>query len=281
MKRLTLLLALFLFLFSGCGLAQAVQSTDAASASPAPGQSSVSRERVESAPTRSAPESSIASSASRATETPPPASSSEPCEESSSEPQTESNVESSSASNEAAEQVQAEPEPIDFPEVKEVSGGLSYTFSTLPQTAQQLESILDLSDARHTAALFMAALARYVESEADGVAMIDVLRGPQPMSAEDQRFLRERLSDKKYLPLAYFEGANPQNNYTPEEPLVLIVYDDPVTAEQGYRYVQVATTGADSKRRIVLREKEGNFYIWDYPGIVSGIRLPASEDTWA
>ncbi len=281
MKRLTLLLALFLFLFSGCGLLQAVQSTDAASVSSASEQPSVSRERTESAPTRSAAESSIASSAPSTAETPPPASSSEPREKPSSEPEEESNIESSSASSDTAEQVQAEQVQIDFPEVQEVSGGLSYTFSTLPQTAQQLESILDLSDARHTAALFMAALARYVDSPEDGVAMIDVLRGPQPMSAEDQRFLRERLSDKKYLPLAYFEGANPQNNYTPEEPLVLIVYDDPVTAEQGYRYVQVATTGADSRRRIVLREKDGNFYIWDYPGIVSGIRLPASEDPWA
>ncbi len=181
-----MLLALFLFLFSGCGLLQAVQSTDAASVSSAPGQSSVSRERVESAPTRSAPESSIASTAPSTAETTPPTSSSEPREEASSEPQAESNVESSAASSEAAEQVQAEPEPIDFPEVKEVSGGLSYTFSTLPQTSGQMESILDLNDARHTAALFMAALARYVDSPEDGVAMIDVLRGPQPMSAEDR-----------------------------------------------------------------------------------------------
>lgn len=111
--------------------------------------------------------------------------------------------------------------------------------------------------------------------------MINLLRGPQPMSDGDTKFLKERLSDKAYLPAAYFEGANPQNNYTPNEPVTLIVYDDPVQAENGYRYVLVSTTGADSKRRIVLREKDGNFYIWEYPGILSGIRLPADEDPWA
>ena len=171
--------------------------------------------------------------------------------------------------------------PVTFPETKEISGGLEYTFDELPLTAKELEGILDQSDARHTAALFMATLLRYVDNPQDGIAMIDILRGPQAMSEMDKKFLTERLSDKSYLPASYFEGANPQNNYIPKDPFTLIIYNDPVTAEEEYMNVQVLTTGADTKRRIVLREKDGNYYLWDYPGILSGIRLPANEDPWS
>ena len=37
-------------------------------------------------------------------------------------------------------------------------------------------------------------------------------------------------------------------------------------AEEGYRYIQVATTGADSRRRITLREKDGQYYLWETSG---------------
>ena len=52
-------------------------------------------------------------------------------------------------------------------------------------------------------------------------------------------------------------------------------------AEEGYRYIQVATTGADSRRRITLREKDGQYYLWEYSNVLTGIRLPASLDPWS
>lgn len=167
--------------------------------------------------------------------------------------------------------------------VEPVNGGIKVIFEQLPQTAEDLEALLALypqSDARNTGAFFIASLVRYVDSSDDGLAMIDVLRGPRPMNDMDKNFLKDRLRDKTYLPGAYFEGATPENDYTPDTPWILMVYDDSMDAEEGYRYIQVATTGADSSRRITLREKDGQYYLWEYSNVLTGIRIPASQDPW-
>lgn len=167
--------------------------------------------------------------------------------------------------------------------VEPVDGGIKVIFEQLPQTAEDLEALLALypqSDARNTGAFFIASLVRYVDSSDDGLAMIDVLRGPRPMNDMDKNFLKDRLRDKTYLPGAYFEGATPENDYTPDTPWILMVYDDTMEAEEGYQYIQVATTGADSSRRITLREKDGQYYLWEYSNVLTGIRIPASQDPW-
>lgn len=168
--------------------------------------------------------------------------------------------------------------------VAAVDGGIQVIFDALPQTAGDVEALLEcypLSDPRHAGAFFIASLVRYVDSAADGLAMIDVLRGPRPMNGIDQNFIRDRLRDKAYLPGAYFEGAAPENDYTPDTPWTLMVYDDSMEAEEGFRYIQVTTTGADSRRRITLREKDGQYYLWEYSNVLTGIRLPASLDPWS
>lgn len=48
------------------------------------------------------------------------------------------------------------------------------------------------------------------------------------MTPYDAQFLRDRLRGKEYLPLAYFEGAAPENGYVPAPPYVLNVLADPV-----------------------------------------------------
>ena len=93
--------------------------------------------------------------------------------------------------------------------------------------------------------------------------------------------MRDRLGDKLYLPRAYFSGAAPENNYTPSEPWTLVIYKDPVAAPEEYAYLMAETAGADSRRRIQFRIKDGIHYLWEYPGILSGIRLPAEEDPWS
>lgn len=168
--------------------------------------------------------------------------------------------------------------------VETVDGGIQVTFEQLPKTVQDLEALLALypqSDARHTGAFFLASLVRYVDSVDDGLAMIDLLRGPRPMNGMDKDFLKDRLREKTYLPRAYFEGAAPDNDYAPDTPWSLRVYDDPMEAEQGYLYIQLSTTGADSKRRVTLREKDGQYYLWEYSNILTGIRLPSSQDPWS
>ena len=47
------------------------------------------------------------------------------------------------------------------------------------------------------------------------------------MTPYDAQFLRDRLRGKAYLPLAYFEGATPENGYQPRAPYRLNVLADP------------------------------------------------------
>ena len=159
----------------------------------------------------------------------------------------------------------------------------TFVFTRFPGNREEMQLLIDaytLEDAENTAAFYIAALNIYPYDEEEALAMIDLLRGPQPLSEEDKRFLKERLSDKMYLPRVYFEGATPENDYTPEDPWTLIIYEDPVEAPEGYEYVYVLTAGADSPRRIVTREKGDSEYLWDYVSTLVQVRDPASVDPW-
>lgn len=161
---------------------------------------------------------------------------------------------------------------------------MQFTFSKIPDTVEEFKSMpnFSLKNPHSTAALFLIALCKYVDNKQIGIDMINVLKGPAPLSKHDEQFLRDRLMDKLYLPFSYFDGATPANNYTPNKPLILNTYDDTIgTQQEGYERVFVSTPGADSKRYIQLRKKGDEFFLWDYPGILSGIRIPAKDDPWA
>ena len=134
-------------------------------------------------------------------------------------------------------------------------------------------------------ALFLCALSLFDRNMADGVSAMNLLRGPKPMTPYDAQFLRDRLRGKAYLPLAYFEGATPQNGYKPNAPYVLNVLSDPrpQDIEPGYLRVFLKTAGADSPRPMKLRQKAstGEWFLWEYSSILSGIRIPEAEDPWA
>ena len=148
-------------------------------------------------------------------------------------------------------------------------------FSALPQN--------DLSKPENTCVLFLLALHLYIKDKDAGIDAINALRGPRALSNYDIQFLRDRLRDKTYLPLAYFEGAVPENNYTPTKPLTLEVLPDsrPQDVEESYIRMFLKTAGADSPRPIKLRQKDGLWYLWEYSSILSGIRTPKKDDPWA
>ena len=156
--------------------------------------------------------------------------------------------------------------------------------NTLPATLAEFQA-LPRSTPEEVCAGFLCALNLYTKSPNDGVAAMDLLRGPRPMTPYDSQFLRDRLRGKAYLPLAYFEGATPENGYQPHQPYVLNVLADPrpQDMEPGYLRVFLKTAGADSPRPMKLRQKAstGEWFLWEYSSILSGIRIPASEDPWA
>ena len=95
-------------------------------------------------------------------------------------------------------------------------------------------------------ALFLCALALFDRDKDAGTAAMNLLRGPRPMTPYDVQFLRDRLRGKAYLPLAYFEGATPENGYQPRVPYRLNVLADPrpQDMEPGYLRVFLKTAGA-------------------------------------
>ena len=105
---------------------------------------------------------------------------------------------------------------------------MKMTVSSIPTTSEEFSALPqnDLSKPENTCAMFLLALALYLKDSDAGVAALNTLRGPRPLSNYDIQFLRDRLRGKSYLPLAYFSGATPANNYVPSIPLTLEVIAD-------------------------------------------------------
>ena len=163
---------------------------------------------------------------------------------------------------------------------------MQITIQELPGSLQEFEAPAGAPRApEKICALFLCALSLFDGNQDAGTAAMNLLRGPRPMTPYDQQFLRDRLRGKSYLPLAYFEGATPQNGYQPTVPYVLNVLADsrPQDMEPGYLRVFLKTAGADSPRPIKLRQKgsTGEWFLWEYSSILSGIRIPTTEDPWA
>ena len=161
---------------------------------------------------------------------------------------------------------------------------MKITVSSVPTTSEEFSALPqnDLSKPENTCTMFLLALALYLKDSNAGVAALNTRRGPRPLSNYDIQFLRDRLRGKSYLPLAYFDGATPANNYVPSTPLTLEVIADAraQNIEEGYLRLFLKTAGADSPRPIKLRQKGDSWYLWEYSSILSGIRIPSEADAW-
>lgn len=161
----------------------------------------------------------------------------------------------------------------------------TYTFERLPQNVQELKAEMARMERSPyaTAALVVAAYCRYETSPKECIAMINVLKGPETMSRDDERFLRDRLESSGYVPRSFFDGAVPDNDYTPTMPYTITVTDNSYSyANEGYARLFVQSGGADSPRPITLRTKPstGEWFFWGSPIFLGGIRKPASTDKW-
>lgn len=160
-----------------------------------------------------------------------------------------------------------------------------FTFSSLPQSLDELKALPEacLDNAFGTAALTVAALCRYGENQEAAVEMLGFLKGPEDVSAYEKQFYKERLAEKKYIPFSYFEGATPENGYTPAKPYTLTVYETPYSFDnENWATLWVKSSGADSMRSIKLRKKPstGQWFLNDVQ-FLSEIRLPSADDKWA
>lgn len=162
---------------------------------------------------------------------------------------------------------------------------VNVTIATMPSNMDEFRAMaqMDLTRPENTCAMFICALNLFVANKSVGVEAINILKGPVPLNAHEIHFISDRLRDKAYLPMVYFEGAKPENNYTPTSPYTLAFLPDPrpQDCESGFIRLYLKTAGADSPRFIKLRQKGQEWFLWDYPGFLMGVRKPAKEDPWA
>lgn len=159
------------------------------------------------------------------------------------------------------------------------------TFTALPESLAQMQALPEasLDSPFKTAALTVCALCAYAADKNIGTEMLNWLRGPRPLNGTEISFLNDRFRDgKTYIPFSYFEGATPDNDYTPSEPFRITVQSTHVSGEeQGYMKLFIPCGGADSPRPIKLRMKgDGKWFLWEQY-LLTGIRTPKSADPWA
>ena len=101
-----------------------------------------------------------------------------------------------------------------------VNESKTFTFQTLPANVDELKALPEakLDTPFKTAALTVCALCAYAESSETGIAMLNYLKGPQPLANREIQFFTDCFRENKYVPFSYFKGATPKNNYTPDKP---------------------------------------------------------------
>ena len=159
----------------------------------------------------------------------------------------------------------------------------SVTFAKLPETLEEFQAMpqAQLQSPFDTAAMTVLALCFYPENPALSLDMLNFLKGPQPLSAYEKQFIRDRFADKDYVPRSYFNGATPQNDYLPAEPYTIRVSENPYSyQDQGYAKLYLQSGGADSPRAVQLRRaKDGKWYLWEQ-FLLADIRQPERSNPW-
>ncbi len=159
-----------------------------------------------------------------------------------------------------------------------------FVFEALSTNLAELEAMhqSDFLNPFEVAALTVVALANYKNDREATHAMLDYLRGPKPLSNYEKQFLRDRLVDKYYKPFSYFKGAVVDNNYQPDQPYTIEVFETVKSYENdGYLRLNVKSSGADTPREIVLRLKSSTkqWFLWE-EFLLADIRIPSSENPW-
>ena len=161
----------------------------------------------------------------------------------------------------------------------------TFTFPAIPTSLSELRALPEaaLRSPFATAALALAALVHYERAPEAALEMLDFLKGPAPLTPFEKQFLRDRLAGKDYKIRSYFEGATPENNYTPDVPWRIRVSENPYSyPEENRARLFVRSGGADSPRQILLRRKPSTdqWFLVELQ-CLSDVRVPAAADPWA
>lgn len=177
---------------------------------------------------------------------------------------------------------------------KTVGGGVpkSVKLNVFPTTLEEFDSTYNEQavTAEGAILMFLVAMDIYTQDEELGKKCFGRCFHPANRNGDEPipyfvQFMRDRFhrgSDQPWIARSYFEGAKPENSYTPKEPLTLKMKsrandDDYLTdmdADVERRWVN--SSGADSDRPVqVLRVRgEDLYYIFNYAGLASQVRKP-------
>ncbi|MBQ4463755.1 MAG: hypothetical protein II915_04990 [Eubacterium sp.] len=180
---------------------------------------------------------------------------------------------------------------------KTVSVGQAHiVFDKLPETKDELQSI-DRSGENGkyvTMALLFAVVRNWTPEKKDVCnSMLEILLNSPTCGITFNNFGREFVRDRMmqnnkypYLGNSYFDGATPENGYTPSSPLTVTleeyVYNLPPSTMYGstlsIERVVTRFAGADTERYVdfYMDPKDGNWYIWSdtYKSILADIKTP-------
>ncbi len=161
------------------------------------------------------------------------------------------------------------------------------TFEKLPKTLEELKALPEasLKEPYYGAALAVAAYNVWEENREEAKKMLQFIAGPRELTPRTWNFIQDRFMDGKgYFARSYFQGATPENDYTPSLPYTVTVYDNPVDhPDKTYFALLLQSGGADGKRPVTMRLKPstGQWFLWEDSGILMDIRMPKGMDKWA
>lgn len=180
---------------------------------------------------------------------------------------------------------------------KTVGAGVpkSIELGTIPTTFEEFDAKYNTIATTPEGAIvmFLAAMDIYARNEELGKQCFGVCFHPDNRNGDLPNnhflsFMRSRFhygDGQPWIALSYFEGAKPENGYTPKEPLTLKMksrandsdYLTSMDADVEKRWLK--SSGADSERAVqVLRVRGENlYYMFEYGGLPSQIRKPKRQ----
>lgn len=165
----------------------------------------------------------------------------------------------------------------------------TFVFDAIPSSLDEFKLLpgAELNDPYAVAVLCVLAFNAYPKDRDACFGMLNYLKGPRPLTNFDISFIKDRFMDGvDYVPRSYFAGTSPENGYAPSVPYTVSVFEGAHSRDQlneGYIKIFIRSSGADSDRYIVLRNKPstGQWFVWQFEGLLVGIRPPISSDPWA
>ena len=161
---------------------------------------------------------------------------------------------------------------------------MTITFDKLPVNLEELKAMPEasLSEPEYTAALFLAVMMHYPVNKEETYEMLEFLKGPYGLSTYEKQFLSGRMADGDHVVRSFFNGTSPENDYTPSMPYTIVTERGFEKETDGRMKIFMTSSGADSKRHIMLRHKVStNQWFIEDQMILSMIRPPKSQDPWA